>query len=170
MSDKTSKIKVEETLDIKRQKRLVILSEVFCGCDFTTEILPSLEGTSSEIIKIRRVKGRAHKTIAYIEYNSHPLTKSDEFHILYRRVEPLVLESVSRFFESEAAKMRWDMPEIRVVAHYPVTPSEDDESFKELVKKSGRADAFVKILDTLDEEIIEDVQKRLIGIGGGNVR
>lgn len=146
--------KVEESADIRWAKRMGILRSNFPGCQIVpTETKDHMGRVTGELAKIQRQLGRAHKLVAYMEYSSDQTSPFDEFHLLYKRIEPLAMESVEQFAASRLLKLRWNMPELRVIAHYEVEQILDGSQYQEMLAASGRAKACQQVLENLDKDL-----------------
>lgn len=152
---------IEESYEVRLKRRHNILSELFVGC----EIEQVASDQHSEITRIRRAMGGARKTIAYIDTCVHPLNQRDEFHIMYKKVEPLVLEVVEQFGATGVASINHGASVITVIAHYEVDKS--DDGYQQLVLKSGRQVALQEQMKRLDEQLKEQSLKRLAALRMG---
>jgi hypothetical protein len=151
---------IEESYEVRRTKRMMALPECFPGCIIELEGF----GTGETMLIKRSFWGaRASKVIAHIDMSPHKLNQTDEFHILFRKVEPLVVAAVEKFKELGVAKVSpYALESIIVIAHYPLDDQED-KAYQKLLAKSGRHAAFQETMERLDYELksesIESMQR-----------
>lgn len=141
---------IVESYEVRRTKRMLALPECFPGCTI------DLKEDIFDQVLIRRTPFGASsqgKTIAYIEMLPDRFKQVDEFHILFRKVEPLVVAAVERFKELGVERISpYSLEGIMAIAHYPLNDQEDKE-YAKLLATSGRHAAFQQTLDRLDNEL-----------------
>jgi hypothetical protein len=139
--------RIVESLEVKLEKRVRILKEVFVGCDISNS---EEDGFGAQILKIKMIVNKRPKTIAYIEYDAGREYPKDEFHVMYRRLEPLVAVAMDRFEETDVARLERHTPDIIAIAHYEV----DKNAKREIIETEefgGRLDACLNILRSIED-------------------
>jgi len=149
---------IVESFDVRLKRRRAILADVFIGCVIDSVGIDQ----HTELMNIQRIVGSARKTVAYLDTCVHPVNQHDEFHILFKRVEPMVVEAVERFTATGVAYMSHNVPALMVIAHYEVDKTDDD--YQQMVAKSGRQVAFQEQMKRLDDQLREQALKRLMSL------
>jgi hypothetical protein len=154
-------IKVEESGEIRMKRRVRIMEEFFGPADCKVSSEPQFddEGWVGDVVMVKRLVYGKETPIVYIDSKVRRGERHDEIHVQYASQEPVVLDAVARFIDAGLGKLRYDMNEIVVIAHYERPKDKTDDAYTEMVRTSGRVTAVQRTMARLEEEVGQKVKE-----------